>query len=75
MLRNRIDRGDYPDRVKLAIARQLRREPTPAERHAWALLRNRGILGLKFRRQHVLEGFIVRDHDTRKVGDSSPLSR
>ena len=33
--------------------------PTPAERHAWTLLRNRGILGLKFRRQHVLHGFIV----------------
>ena len=34
-------------------------QPTPAERHAWTLLRNRGILGLKFRRQHVLHGFIV----------------
>ena len=32
---------------------------TPAERHAWTLLRNRGVLGLKFRRQHVLHGFIV----------------
>lgn len=32
---------------------------TPAERKAWRLLRNRGILGLKFRRQHVLRGFIV----------------
>jgi very-short-patch-repair endonuclease len=44
---------------KLAIARQLRREATPAERHAWSLLRNRRLLGLKFRRQHVLHGFIV----------------
>ncbi|MGH7426986.1 MAG: DUF559 domain-containing protein [Candidatus Methylomirabilaceae bacterium] len=44
---------------KLALARELRREPTPAERHAWSLLRNRGLLGLKFRRQHVLHGFIV----------------
>jgi very-short-patch-repair endonuclease len=44
---------------KLALARQLRREPTPAERHAWSLLRNRRLLGLKFRRQHVLHGFIV----------------
>ena len=33
--------------------------PHSAERHAWTLLRNRGILGLKFRRQHVLHGFIV----------------
>ncbi|PYO78045.1 MAG: hypothetical protein DMD67_05570 [Gemmatimonadetes bacterium] len=47
---------------KFALARELRRAPTPAERHAWYLLRNRGILGLKFRRQHVLHGFIVDFH-------------
>jgi very-short-patch-repair endonuclease len=44
---------------RFALARALRHRPTPAERHAWTLLRNRGILGLKFRRQHVLQGFIV----------------
>ena len=44
---------------RFARARELRHSPTPAERHAWTLLRNRGILGLKFRRQHVLHGFIV----------------
>ena len=44
---------------RFALARRLRRRPTPAERHAWTLLRNRGILGLKFRRQQVLQGFIV----------------
>ena len=59
MFRHRLDRKDYPDAVKLAIARQLRRDATPSERHAWTLLRRRGILGLKFRRQHVLHGFIV----------------
>ena len=30
-----------------------------AERRAWNLLRNRRMLGLKFRRQHVIAGFIV----------------
>jgi very-short-patch-repair endonuclease len=44
---------------RFARARELRHNPTPAERHAWTLLRNRGILGLKFRRQHLLHGFIV----------------
>ena len=44
---------------KFLLARQLRRAATPAERYAWSLLRNRGVLGLKFRRQHVLRGFIV----------------
>jgi len=40
-------------------ARQLRGAAPPAERYAWSLLRHRGVLGLKFRRQHVLYGFIV----------------
>ena len=44
---------------KFALARHLRRTAPPAERYAWSLLRNRGVLGLKFRRQHVLHGFIV----------------
>ena len=44
---------------RFALARELRLRPTPAERHAWTLLRNRSILGLKFRRQQVLHGFIV----------------
>src|SRR6266581_1625981 len=59
MLRKRIDGRDYPNTAKLEIARQLRQHPTPAERHAWALLRRKGILGLKFRRQHPLCGFVV----------------
>ena len=44
---------------RFALAHALRHRPTPAERHAWTLLRNRGILGLKFRRQHVLHGLVV----------------
>src|SRR5436305_12452395 len=44
---------------KRALAAKLRRSSTPMERHAWSLLRDRGILGFKFRRQHVLRGFIV----------------
>jgi very-short-patch-repair endonuclease len=48
-----------PPGQKFALARQLRRAATPAERYTWSLLRNRGVLGLKFRRQHVLHGFIV----------------
>jgi very-short-patch-repair endonuclease len=44
---------------KFALARELRARATPAERFAWSLLRNRGLLGLKFRRQHVIRGFIV----------------
>src|SRR5713101_8356168 len=45
--------------VKVALAKNGRREPTAAEAAAWALLRNRRCQGLKFRRQHVIRGFIV----------------
>ncbi len=44
---------------KRALTAKLRRTATPMERHAWSLLRDCGILGFKFRRQHVLRGFIV----------------
>ena len=43
----------------LERARALRREATDAERFLWSLLRNRQFLGLKFRRQHPLGGYIV----------------
>ena len=46
-------------RLKISLAKQMRREASALERHAWSLLRNRGILGLKFRRQYVVGGFIV----------------
>src|SRR5207247_11169661 len=48
-----------PPGRKFTQARELRRAATSTERYAWSLLRNRGVLGLKFRRQHVLHGFIV----------------
>jgi len=41
------------------LARKLRREMTTSERVAWELLRNRRMLGLKFRRQQVIRGYIV----------------
>jgi very-short-patch-repair endonuclease len=41
------------------LARQKRREPTPAEEQVWQKLRNKQLLGLKFRRQHTIERFIV----------------
>ena len=42
-----------------AFAACLRREETPAEKKIWAVLRGRNLQGLRFRRQHVLLGFIV----------------
>ena len=45
--------------LKHQLARGFRKNPTAAEALAWSLLRNRGILGLKFRRQQVIDGFVV----------------
>ncbi len=44
---------------KRALARSMRREPTRSELEAWHLLRDRRCLGVKFRRQQVIRGFIV----------------
>lgn len=44
---------------KAALAKKLRRHPTDEECVAWELLRGRRCLGLKFRRQQVIQGFIA----------------
>ncbi|MCP1198969.1 endonuclease domain-containing protein [Notoacmeibacter sp. MSK16QG-6] len=44
---------------KLKFARQMRRDPTPAENALWQMLRGRKLGGLKFRRQQPLGPFIV----------------
>jgi len=41
------------------LARKLRRDQTEAEKLLWSKLRNRQFLGLKFRRQVQMEGYIV----------------
>lgn len=48
-----------PDPRLLEYARAMRREPTPAERVMWRLLRNRQLAGYKFRRQHPLGLYIA----------------
>jgi len=40
-------------------ARKLRRAVTAAEQRAWWLLRDRNLLGMKFRRQHPIGKFVV----------------
>ena len=41
------------------LAHRFRREPTGAEAQAWRRLRGRRCLGLKFRRQQVISGYVV----------------
>lgn len=44
---------------KREFARQLRQDQTSAEEKVWQLLRKNQFMRLKFRRQHVIEGFVV----------------
>ena len=50
-------RGATPD--KLRSARMFRQAPTSAEAMLWLGLRRRFLAGLKFRRQHMLAGYVV----------------
>jgi len=43
----------------LSFARHLREQQTDAEKLIWALLRNRGLRGFKFRRQHPVEPCVL----------------
>jgi very-short-patch-repair endonuclease len=47
----------HPD--KLAFAKRLRREMTPAERRLWKALRRDAVDGFHFRRQQVIEGYVA----------------
>ena len=57
--RQRLSRSPGTTPQKLARARELRRQATPAERTLWAVLRDNRLDGFHFRRQHVLAGYIV----------------
>jgi len=60
MPKNRkIIRGQHVEPEKLSLAKRLRREMTTAERILWAMLRRNALDGFHFRRQQVIEGFIV----------------
>ena len=47
-----------PEKIRLR-ARELRQQMTPAEAALWERLRRKQLAGLKFRRQHPIERFIV----------------
>ena len=49
--------GTNPEKVERS--RELRRDMTPAEKCFWDRVRNRRLDNLKFRRQQIIDGFIV----------------
>ncbi len=52
-------RGQRVSAVKVERARELRRDMTPAEKLLWERLRGGQLNGLRWRRQQVIDGFIV----------------
>lgn len=52
--------GAYPTReTLLARAKWMRANPTEAERHLWSMLRDRRLAAFKFKRQQIIEPYIV----------------
>jgi very-short-patch-repair endonuclease len=56
---HRIVIGQKVDAEKIQRAKQFRREMTGAEKKLWQCLRANRLNGLHFRRQQVIDGFIV----------------
>ena len=54
-----VRRGRLDGQVAVGLARSFRRGSTVVEAALWKVLRSRRLGGLKFRRQHPVDGFIV----------------
>ncbi len=59
MNKGRQYRGGYQSSGLKELARELRKKQTSAEEMLWALLRNRQLLGFKFRRQHQFGDYVA----------------
>ena len=46
-------------RTKIITAQEFRKNSTKSEKIMWNALRNRQFMDLKFRRQHIIEGYIL----------------
>src|SRR5436189_6365296 len=59
MKKTRQYRGGYQVAGQTSLARRLRRTNTPAEDLLWDVLRDRRLLGFKFRREHQFGDYIA----------------
>ena len=59
MNKGRQYRGGYQSSGLKDLARELRKKQTSAEELLWELIRNRKLLGFKFRRQHQFGDYIA----------------
>jgi very-short-patch-repair endonuclease len=60
MRKNPIDKNSYTKKAILnSFAKSMRKDSTDAEKLLWNLLRDKRFMGHKFRRQHVIDCFII----------------
>ena len=59
MTRRYVVRGQAVTQEKIELAKKLRRDMTEAERTLWQSLRANHLDGLHFRRQQIIDGYIV----------------
>lgn len=52
-------RNQLYTQIKLAVAKKLRREMTPAEAYFWKEVKGNKLKGLHFGRQQIIDGFIA----------------
>ena len=62
-----IVRNQKVSSIKVEQSKNLRIDQTPAEKEFWEMVRNKKLHGLKFRRQQIIDGFIV-DFYCDKIG-------
>ncbi len=55
----RIVRGQRVRSEKVELVKRLRREMTPTEKILWASVRRNALAGFHFRRQQLIDGYIV----------------
>lgn len=46
-------------KIKIQLAREFRKNPTKSKKIIWNALRNRQFFDLKFRRQYLIEGYLI----------------
>lgn len=54
-----IIKGNKISCEKKLLAREFRKNPTRQEEEVWQWLRNKKLLGLKWRRQQIIQGFLA----------------
>jgi len=59
MTQKNIAQNQRVSSAKVELSRELRKDMTAAEKEFWEMVRGKKMFGLKFRRQQIIDGFVV----------------